>query len=209
MPSRLIPLFPLQAVVLPRTSLPLHIFEERYKAMIGDAIRDRSEFGVVLAKDDGISNLGCTVMVERLLQAYPDGRLDILTRGRRRFRIVTLDQETECLQAEPEFFDDDDPSPVPQELRDASLALFAELQPFVDRGVRPAPDLADPQLSFQLAQFVQEMEWLNSLLAMRSEVARLQRLNQFLSQYIPRRRAIAQVREAAPTNGRSRHPAGF
>ena len=51
MPSRLIPLFPLQVVVFPRTPLPLHIFEERYKEMVGDAIRDNSEFGIVLAKD--------------------------------------------------------------------------------------------------------------------------------------------------------------
>jgi Lon protease-like protein len=64
MPSRLIPLFPLQVVVFPRTPLPLHIFEERYKEMIGEAIRDESEFGVVLAKNEGIVNAGCTVVVE-------------------------------------------------------------------------------------------------------------------------------------------------
>ena len=72
MPSRLIPLFPLQVVVFPRTQLPLHIFEERYKEMVGAAIRDNSEFGVVLAKDNGIVNAGCTVMVEKVLENYPD-----------------------------------------------------------------------------------------------------------------------------------------
>ena len=79
MPKRLIPLFPLQLVVFPRTRLPLHIFEERYKEMVGDAIRDDSEFGIVLAKEDGILNAGCTVMVEKVLEMYPDGRMDILT----------------------------------------------------------------------------------------------------------------------------------
>ena len=81
MPKGLIPLFPLQLVVFPRTHLPLHIFEDRYKEMVGDAIRDGSEFGIVLAKEDGILNAGCTVMVEKVLEMYPDGRMDILTCG--------------------------------------------------------------------------------------------------------------------------------
>ena len=92
MPTRLIPLFPLQVVVFPRTRLPLHIFEERYKEMVGDAIRDESEFGIVLAKDEGIVNAGCTVMVEKVLEMYPDGRMDILTRGQRRFEILQLER---------------------------------------------------------------------------------------------------------------------
>ena len=63
--------------------------------MVGEAIRDNSEFGIVLAKDDGIVNAGCTVMVEKVLQMYPDGRMDILTRGQRRFEIVSLNEEKE------------------------------------------------------------------------------------------------------------------
>src|SRR5438067_2796119 len=77
MSKRLIPLFPLQLVVFPRTRLPLHIFEERYKEMVGNAIRDDSEFGIVLAKDEGIVNAGCTVIVDKVLEMYPDGRMDI------------------------------------------------------------------------------------------------------------------------------------
>src|ERR1039458_6092080 len=61
MAKGLIPLFPLQLVVFPRVHIPLHIFEDRYKEMAGDAIRDGSEFGIVLAREDGILNTGCTV----------------------------------------------------------------------------------------------------------------------------------------------------
>src|SRR5437764_4107315 len=118
MASGLIPLFPLQVVVFPRTPLPLHIFEERYKEMIGNAIRDNSEFGVVLAREEGIVNAGCTVVVEKLLQMHPDGRMDILTRGRRRFEISSLNEEKEYLQAEVEFFDDEDFEPATTEVRD-------------------------------------------------------------------------------------------
>src|SRR5205085_12470649 len=93
MSSRLIPLFPLQLVVFPRTRLPLHIFEERYKEMVGNAIRDESEFGIVLARKDGIVNAGCTVKVEKVLEMYPDGRMDVLTLGERRFEIDGLNEE--------------------------------------------------------------------------------------------------------------------
>src|ERR1051325_7272435 len=73
MSSRLIPLFPLNVVVFPRTRLPLHIFEERYKEMVGNAIRDDSEFGIVLAKQDGIVTAGCAVSVEKVLRMDPGG----------------------------------------------------------------------------------------------------------------------------------------
>ena len=62
-----IPLFPLPLVLFPRVLLPLHIFEERYKEMVGEAIRDKSEFGIVLAKEEGILNAGCTVVVDQVL----------------------------------------------------------------------------------------------------------------------------------------------
>src|SRR5512142_395198 len=93
MSARLIPLFPLHVVVFPRTRLPLHIFEERYKEMVGRAIREESEFGIVLAKDDGIVNAGCTVKVEKVLEMYADGRMDILTRGERRFEVAGLNSD--------------------------------------------------------------------------------------------------------------------
>src|SRR5215467_12555371 len=85
MQQGLLPLFPLQVVLLPGTELPLHIFEDRYKEMIGEVIRDRLEFGVVLASDKGIVNTGCTATIDKLLREYPDGRMDILAHGLRRF----------------------------------------------------------------------------------------------------------------------------
>ena len=81
----LLSLFPLQLVVFPRVQVPLHIFEERHKELIGEAIANHTEFGIVRVKDAGISSTGCTVEVEKVLTRYPDGRMDILTRGARRF----------------------------------------------------------------------------------------------------------------------------
>lgn len=209
MPSGLIPLFPLQVVVFPRTPLPLHIFEERYKEMVGNAIRDNSEFGIVLAREDGIVNAGCTVVVEKLTQMYPDGRMDVLTRGRRRFEIQSLNQEKDYLQAEVTFFDDDDFAPAPPEVRDRALSNYQALSQLSAVRDSNEPDLKDPQLSFQLAQAVPDLNFLNVLLRRRSEASRLQELNEYLSQYIPRQRAIERVKALAPTNGHGGRPAGI
>jgi Lon protease-like protein len=209
MPARLIPLFPLQAVVFPRTRLPLHIFEERYKEMIGNAIRDSSEFGVVLAKEDGIVSAGCTAMVEKVLETYPDGRMDILSRGLRRFEIAGLNEEKDYLQAEVSFFDDDDPAPAPAELRDQALSNYRALSGLAASQARGEPDLKDPQLSFQLAQALPDLDFLNALLRRRSEASRLKELNHYLAQYVPRQRMIERVKQVAPTNGFGGKPAGL
>jgi|SRR5579863_461362 len=209
MASRLIPLFPLRVVVFPRTALPLHIFEERYKEMVGNAIRDHSEFGVVLARDEGIVNAGCTVVVEKLLHVHPDGRMDILTRGRRRFEISSLNEEKSYLQAEVEFFDDDDFAPTPTELRDQAITRFNDLSELGDTPEHNTPDLSDPQLSFQLAQTLPDLDFLHGLLRHRSESGRLKQLNHYLDGYIPRQRTIQRVKQLAPTNGFGGKPAGI
>jgi Lon protease-like protein len=63
MHDELLPLFPLEVVLLPQNYLPLHIFEERYKEMIGEAIAENREFGIVLATEGGIVNTGCTASI--------------------------------------------------------------------------------------------------------------------------------------------------
>src|ERR1700676_3070683 len=70
----LLPLFPLQVVLFPGTELPLHIFEDRYREMIGEVLRDKIEFGVILASEKGIVSTGCTATVDSVLRQYPDGR---------------------------------------------------------------------------------------------------------------------------------------
>jgi Lon protease-like protein len=208
MSSRLLPLFPLQVVVFPRTSLPLHIFEERYKEMVGNALRDNSEFGIVLAKDNGIVNAGCTVTVEKVLEMYPDGRMDILTRGQRRFEIVSLNEEKEYLQGEVNFFDDDDAAEPPVELREQVLSHYQDLSKLADSSEGAEPNLEDPQLSFQLARTLPDVDFLNGLLRQRSETGRLQQLKRYLAEYIPRQRTIERIKTLAPTNGFGGKPAG-
>jgi Lon protease-like protein len=209
MAKGMIPLFPLQLVVFPRVHLSLHIFEDRYKEMAGEAIRDGSEFGIVLAKEEGILNTGCTVTVDKVLEMYPDGRMDILTCGQRRFEIVSLNEEKEYLRGEVEFFDDDDLAPVPAELRDMAISNYRELKRLGSARGHSDPDLEDRQVSFQVAQAVPDLEFLSVILRERSEIGRLRQFNHYLAQYLPRQRSIEHMKELAPTNGHGSTPVGL
>src|ERR1700676_326527 len=123
-----LPLFPLQVVLLPEAELPLHIFEDRYKEMIAEVRRDKIEFGVVLANEKGIVNTGCTAVIERVLHEYPDGRMDILTVGRRRFEIERINDERAFLRGEVDYFDDDDEGAPESEFRARAIAGYNELR---------------------------------------------------------------------------------
>jgi Lon protease-like protein len=209
MPGGLLPLFPLNVVVFPRTRLPLHIFEERYKEMVGVALRDNSEFGIAQVRDEGILNAGCTVVVEKVLTLYKDGRLDILTGGRRRFEVLVLNQEKAYLRGEVEYFDDEDDSPVPPELRQKALAQYHELAGLGALAPGAEADLDDPQLSFQLAQSVPDLDLRGLLLRNRSEAERLRELNDYFSKYLPRQREVLRIRSLAPRNGFGGKPDGL
>jgi hypothetical protein len=132
---------------------------------------------------------------------YPDGRLDILAEGKRRFEIQSLNEEKSFLQGEVTFFDDEEFAPVPAELRQSALDHYKELSQLANAREHSSPNLADPQLSFQLAQAVPDLDFLNGLLRQRSENNRLKQLNSFLADYIPRQRTIERMKQLAPTNG--------
>src|SRR5207237_3257956 len=87
--------------------LPLHIFEPRYKEMIGECLERKQRFGVVRAEQSDFAPIGCTAEILQVTKRYDDGRLDILTIGRQRFEITTVNSQRDFLQGEVEFFDDE------------------------------------------------------------------------------------------------------
>jgi Lon protease-like protein len=196
----MLPLFPLGVVLFPRAVLPLHIFEERYKRMIGEAIRNRTEFGVVLATGKGIASIGCTATVEQIFKTYDDGRMDILTVGRRRFEISRLNDELEYLRAEVEFFDDEEADATPAALHEQLAALAQRLDPGQSGG--------ETRLSFEVASRLTDLETKQVLLSMRTEEERVRYLLRYLPEYLSRQTVVRRVRELAPRNGHSKHLQG-
>jgi Lon protease-like protein len=198
----LLPLFPLQVVLLPGAELPLHIFEDRYKEMIGEVIRDRLEFGVILANEKGIVNTGCTAMIDKVLREYPDGRMDVLARGRRRFEILMLNDERPFLRGSVEFFDDEEESAVAPDVRQRAIDGFNEMS-------KEEIDLEQSQLSFRLAQPVADLGFRQSILTSRSEADRMRQLADFFPVHNLRQRRIQHVKDVAPRNGHGRGVSGI
>ena len=185
--------------------LPLHIFEERYKEMMGEIIPAKSEFGVVFAKEDGIVNIGCTAKVERVMRRYEDGRLDLLAIGQRRFRIESLDQETSFLRAEVEFFNDDDATEVPLDLRQRATAAYKDLASAdSDSAVETQPSWENTRISFQLARYIDDFDKRQTVLSLRSEIARLEFLVRVIPEYVAKRERTALAKRVAPLNGHAK-----
>jgi Lon protease-like protein len=202
MQQGLLPLFPLEVVLMPGGHLPLHIFEERYKEMIGEALRDKSEFGVVLVTGKGLAEAGCTATIEGVLHEYPDGRLDIVTLGRRRFEILLVNEEREFLQGAVEFFDDEaDSKPAPAEARQIAIDAYNSLQSLWSNQPLEEAGLTDPRVSFRLVRAIKDLEFRQAILTNRSEEDRIRKLADYLpgfAQHVRREKAIKGV---APQNG--------
>jgi Lon protease-like protein len=125
-----IPLFPLGVVLLPETLLPLHIFEERYKEMIGQCLAESKEFGVVYFSGDEINRIGCSAQIVKLLKHYDNGEMDIVTVGTNRFFIKELDETRAYFQAKIVLFDDD-PEEETEDLKKLAISginLLEELR---------------------------------------------------------------------------------
>ena len=82
------PLFPLGLVALPGELIPLHIFEERYKTMMNECLEGEREFGIVWLSDDSLKSIGCAARIETVLERMDDGRMNLVARGTRPFRVV-------------------------------------------------------------------------------------------------------------------------
>jgi Lon protease-like protein len=204
--ARLLPLFPLQLVVFPGAATPLHIFEERYREMVGLAEAEGTEFGIVRSitrgDESGIASTGCTVTVESVRQRYPDGRFDVITRGRRRFRVVSLDDEKSWLRGAVEFFDDEETQHIPGELLNRALEAHERLRREIGEEAIPLPaELTSRDLSFRLAEGIDDLDFRSMMLQSRSEPQRLQLFAEFVTGYIPRRQYVAHMKTKAPTNG--------
>jgi Lon protease-like protein len=201
--SELLPLFPLDLVLFPGTTLPLHIFEPRYKEMIGECLTLHSLFGVVRAQKQGLAEIGCSAEVAQLVTTYDDGRMDILTEGRRRFRVVELNEERSFLRAQVTWFDDER-GEAPDDHRRRLLELHAQLLTLTGAEAQPA-DSAQPLLSFDLAAALPlDLDFKQSLLGLRSEPERVTALIEYYQAILPRMQRAVRARQKAGGNGHSR-----
>ena len=100
----MIPLFPLDIVLLPTEEVQLHIFENRYKHMIKDCIENSEKFGVVLKDKKKIANVGCTASIKEVLKDYVTGEYDVLIKGDKKFNVTNMLKDKNLWVGEIEYF---------------------------------------------------------------------------------------------------------
>jgi len=195
----LLPLFPLEIVVFPGAPLPLHIFEPRYKEMIGECLSQERPFGMVRAKENALSAIGCSARILTIIKKYEDGRMDIAAEGAQRFEIIKVNQERTFLQAEVAFFDDE-PSIVSKSAADTVVQLHEQLFAVMGQTVEVDRDAA--LLSYRLAQDLPvDLDFKQTLLEMKSEAERVEILTEYYRATIPKVENSLRVRQRASGNG--------
>jgi Lon protease-like protein len=196
----LLPLFPLEVVLLPGNPLPLHIFEPRYREMIGECLDNQSQFGVVRALEQGIAEIGCAAEIVAVTKKYSDGRLDLVAEGRRRFEVLELNEERPFLRADVLFVPDESGAPAEQE-RVRAIQLHREILTLA--GATQDLSAVDPAvLSFHLAGSLPlDLDFKQKLLGTRSEADRIQTLADYFENLLPGLRRASQAREKAGGNG--------
>jgi Lon protease-like protein len=198
--SSLVPLFPLEVVLFPGVPLPLHVFEPRYKEMIGECLAQEKQFGIVLAQENGVAAVGCTAEIVAVTKKYDDGRMDIVTEGRKRFEVLEVNQERDFLRADVLFFEDD-PDKATQEEVAHAIKLHGDILALT--GARQSlPNTDDACLSFLLAGSLPlDLEFKQNLLSLRSEAKRIQAVITYLDAILPKLRRAVHVRQKAGGNG--------
>ena len=197
--SSLVPLFPLDVVLFPGSPLPLHIFEPRYKEMIGECLMSKTDFGVVRAEKDGVAQIGCTAEILAVTKTYDDGRMDIVAQGRKRFELLEVNQERTFLRGEVLFVPDELDKPAADQVQQA-VKLHAEILSLA--GARQDLPEEETSLSYHLAGSLPlDLDFKQSLLVMRSEAQRIQALTTYFDTLLPNLRRAVIVRKRAGGNG--------
>lgn len=200
----LLPLFPLQVVLFPGSEMPLHIFEPRYRRMVGEAAEEGSEFGIVAAQGQTIEVVGCTAIPEEVTHRYDDGRFDVRIRGVRRFRTEQLEQSDEVLRATVDYFDDEPGLPIEASEVEKLYRLAVEAAGLAGVKIASVPAADDPTPSFRAAEILPlELQFKQQLVTSRSERQRIAKLTAHLEAWISQQKKKERAAALSRRNGKA------
>jgi Lon protease-like protein len=196
------PLFPLGIVLLPTEVVPLHIFEDRYKLMIGRCVDEELEFGIVWLGDEGLKEVGCTARVAQVLERMDDGRMNILAQGGRPFRLLRRIDDLPYPAGDVEMLDDTDEGD--EELAVSARKAYADLVERVTDN-RPGVDELDGLTAYGMAATIElAAAPKQALLEERSEDTRLKTVGDLFSTALKRIDSAEEAQERAQSNGKVR-----
>jgi Lon protease-like protein len=199
--TRDFPLFPLGLVALPTELVPLHIFEERYKTMIERCLEEKSEFGIVWMAEDGLRPIGCACEIAEVVERLEDGRINLIARGTRPFRIEARQEELPYPAGTVEFLEDREEE-ADAELSEAAHAAYADL---VNEATDRTPDLEEigAMSAYEMAATVEfGLDAKQGLLDLRSEAARLRLVTRLFRAAIKRLDFVNRAQARARSNGK-------
>jgi Lon protease-like protein len=215
MPGQVIrgfPLFPLGIVALPSESVPLHVFEDRYKRMIerclsADPDSVEREFGIVWLSDEELKEVGCACEIERVLERMDDGRLNILARGTRPFRLLERQDDLPYPAGVVEFLTDEaieQQADADEVAGTSARELYGELvEQATDRTL--SAEEVGAMDAYEMAGTVEfGTDAKQELLELRSESARLRLLALLLRAALKRLELIDRAQARAQSNGKVR-----
>lgn len=196
----LLALFPLDVVLFPGTPLPLHIFEPRYKEMIGECLEQKTPFGVIRAQETNLADVGCTAEILAVTKTYDDGRMDIVAQGRERFELLEVNQDRAFLRGEILYVADEPEKPSSEE-RAHAIELHRQILALAS-AEQTLPEGEDSPLSYHLAGSLPlDLDFKQKLLALRSEAQRIQTVIEYFEGILPNLRRAVLIRQKASGNG--------
>jgi Lon protease-like protein len=197
------PLFPLDLVALPGELVPLHIFEERYKTMMSECLDSGTEFGIVWMSDDGLKEIGCACAIERVLERMEDGRMNLLARGTRPFRVLERQPHLAYPAGVVEFVEDGIDEPDLKLAGDARAAYADLVKRATDR--EPEDVELEEMGAYDMAATVDfGLEAKQGLLDLRSENARLKLVTRLFRAATKRLDFVDRAQARARSNGKVR-----
>jgi ATP-dependent Lon protease len=197
-----IPLFPLNVVLLPGADLPLHIFEPRYLEMVNRCLKDKSEFGILLALPKGVARVGCTAEIIEVVRRHDDGTMDILTVGREPFRVVEFFEENPLAEGHVDYLEDRE-APLNSPVRRELIELYETCHTLIFEDYPKNTESEDPaQISFRIAGTLpMDLLLKQQILELRTESDRQERLVGYLRAWAPHLQKTGVMRQRAGGNG--------
>ncbi len=201
--EREFPLFPLGLVALPLEFVPLHVFEERYRTMMARCLDEEREFGIVWLGDDGLRTTGCACEISRVIERFEDGRMNLVARGTRPFRLVERVEHLPYPAGTVEWLEDKDED-LDEQAAEAARAAYAELvEQATDKELTPE-ELAELTAYGMAATVDFGLDAKQGLLDLRSENARLKLVARLFRAATKRLDFVERAEVRAKSNGRVR-----
>ncbi len=197
------PLFPLGLVLLPSEVIPLHIFEERYKTMIGECVDEEKPFGILWLADDGLRETGCTAAVTQVMEQMEDGRSNILVQGGQVFRMLRRIDHLAYPAGDVELLEDAGGDPDEEVAAEAREGYADLVERVTD--TRSGPGEVAVLDAYQMAATIDfAPDAKQELLELRTEDERMRSLAALFEQTMRRIDYMERAGERARSNGKVR-----